>query len=149
MKLAKKWDWNLGKLKSRFSFGSYTALKRFYSFSDALYPQYLTWNRVKLKSELTPRHRLRLLYFFSIFVFCFNFAELLMGLSQILRHQKDLEFSFPQALTLVMFLCAMSVNSTAIISYVLEGDSLRFVLDNLPTLPEDDGMSVLPPLRYS
>lgn len=136
--------WNPIKWKSKLSFGTFTALKRFSALSAWLYPQYITWNWNRWKPELTPKPQLIPWFSLSLLVFSVNVSFFWIGLGEILAFKKDPDFSSVQVLFLVYYTSFATYASSIILFYAYRGNAIKFALGNLQILKTDgDGMSII------
>lgn len=124
------------------AYGPFLALQRFTIFSESLYPQYLTWDRVTWKSKPTPRKKLVPWYLFSLLNLTVSFNFLYVAFREVIAHDKDPDINITEAIILIFYICSNLTATMSIINYVFRAKEICFVMNNLQKLKllvEDDG----------
>lgn len=103
----------------------------FSTLSRWFYPQYITWNWVSLRPELTPKRKLFPWLFLSVVVLSITLSFFYIGFREILVYEKDPDFSPVHVLFLVIYTGAASIASASILTFLLEGNEIIFELGNL------------------
>lgn len=125
----------LFRLKFRPSYGVFRALTRYISLCKWVYPQFNTWDRYTKTPGLTPKFKLIPWFLLSTLVIFVNFSFFYIGVGQILT--RNAELTSTHVMILILYTSSASAASSAILSFVLEGDGISFMLANLQIIRKD------------
>lgn len=120
--------------------GIFDAVERFAIWSEYLYPQYITWDRLTWKPRPTTIKCL-ILWFFSILTIFMTSHFICLAISELIAYQKDV--SSTQVLMLVIYLCFNSLTIVCMVIFMLKVDEICFIFGNMRTLSQNEGTSCI------
>ncbi|OXA64521.1 hypothetical protein Fcan01_00931 [Folsomia candida] len=111
----------------------FDALQRCTKFSEWLYPQRLTFDRVTWEPTPTPTPRSKLIpwYFLSILCAIWETSFVFILLQQLLSHKKDSEILMPTYVLLLSCCICYTLSTTICCAYHFNPEELCFVIRNM------------------
>lgn len=113
------------------SFTSLDAIRHFAIISEALYPQYLTWNRSPWRAQPTRKRKLVPWYFLSFLIAMSASCSVYIATREIFRFQKDPEISVYTGIVGLMQICINSFNVFQAITMISTVHDYCFILNHV------------------
>lgn len=111
--------------------GPYEALQHYAIFREALYPQYITWNRATWKPYPTPISKLIPWFSMSFILFMATMSYLYFVLREIISYEKDSDMSIAANLMFLLCICVSGLDIAVINTFVFKVHEICFALSNL------------------
>lgn len=122
------------------SFTACAALQRYVVLSEAIYPQYMTWNRTTWKPEPTPKSQLVPWYLLSLLVILISTNYSFVILRELVSFTKDPDISVKEAIILGFYTSVIILSLGAI--FTVANKEICFIFQNLQSINKltyDDG----------